>query len=231
MLDSVANALQQAASQPIGLLLAMLLGTFSAAISTCCTLPALGVLIGYSGTQESVNSRQAFKKALFFTFGTIVALMIIGGIAGFVGQVANVSLGRYWKIFAGVVLIFFGLATLQILPFKISFGHFDSIKYRLGMPGTLLTGLILGGLVAVSSFCCNPIIFGVIGVAVLQGEVFQAALLLGMFAIGFSLPLGAILFGISLSKAYFLPKSADIIIRWITGGILLIVGFYFLMTF
>ena len=189
MLDSVANALQQTSSQPIGLLLATAFGILSAAISACCTLPALGIMIGYSGTQESVNRGLAFKKALFFTLGTIVALMVIGGVAGFVGQVANASLGRYWKIFAGVVLIFFGLATLQILPFKISFGHFDSIKNRLGMSGTLLTGLILGGLVAVNSLCCNPIIFGVIGVAVLQGEIFQAALLLGMFAFGFSLPL------------------------------------------
>jgi len=231
MLDSVANALQQASSQPLGLLLAMALGTVSAATSACCTLPALGVLIGYSGAQESVSSRLALKKALCFMFGAIVALMIIGGVAGFVGQVANASLGRYWKIFAGTVLIFFGLAMLNILPFKMSFGHFGSIKNRLGMSGSLLTGFTLGGLVVASSLCCNPIIYAVIGIAVLQGQVFQAALLLGMFAIGFSLPLGAILLGVSLSKARFLPNSADTIIRGIAGGILLIVGFYFLMTF
>ena len=232
MLDSVTNALQQASSQPLGLLLAIALGALSAATSACCTLPALGVLIGYTGAQENVGRSLAFKKALFFSFGTIVALIIIGGVAGFVGQVGNANLGRYWKIFAGVVLIFFGLATLRVLPFRVSLGQFDSIKHWLGASsGVILTGFVLGGLVVVSSLCCNPVIFGVIGVAVLQGEVFQAALLLGMFAIGFSLPLGAILFGVTLGKDRFLPKSADTIMRWIAGGLLLTVGFYFLMTF
>jgi len=231
MLNSVTNALQQAYSQPLGLLFAMVLGTLSAATSACCTLPALGVLIGYSGAQENVNRILAFKKALFFTLGTIISLMIIGGVAGFVGQVANASLGRYWRIFAGVVIIFFGLVTLKILPFELSFGKFAGIKNKLGASGVMLTGFVLGGLVATCSLCCNPAIFVVVGVAVLLKQVLQAALLLGMFAIGFSLPLGAILLGISLSKAQFLPKSADTIVRWIAGGIQLIVGFYFLLTF
>ena len=231
MLDSVTNALQQASSQPLGLLLAMLLGALSAATSACCTLPVVGVLIGYSGAQENVSSRLVFKQVLFFILGTILALIIIGGVAGLVGQVANIMLGRYWKVFAGVALIFFGLATLKILPFQIASGQFDSIANRLGMSGVMLTGFVLGGLIAATSLCCSPAIFAVIGVAVLQREIFQAALLLGMYALGFSLPLGAIVLGVSLGKARFLPNNADIIIRWIAGGILLIVGFYFLMTF
>jgi len=231
MLDSVTNALQNASSQPLGLLLAMLLGILSAITSTCCTLPVLGVLIGYSGAQQNTSRKLSLQKALFFTLGTIVSLMIIGGVAGFVGQVANISLGRYWKIFAGVVVIFFGLATLEILPFKLFRGRFDNIKNRVGASGVMLTGFILGGLVAACTLCCNPAIFVVIGVAVLQKQIFRAALLLGMFAIGFSLPLGAVLVGVSLSKARFLPESAGKIVRLIAGGIQLIVGFYFLITF
>jgi cytochrome c biogenesis protein CcdA len=231
MLDSITEALKQASSQPLGLLLAMLLGTLSAVTSACCTLPVLGVLVGYSGAQENMSRNLALKKTLFFTLGTIVSMMIIGGVAGFVGQVANASLGRYWMVFAGIVLILFGLTTLKLIPFKISFGKFDKIKKRFGMSGVMLTGFIMGGVIATLSLCCNPVIFVVIGVAVLLGHIFQAALLLGMFAIGFSLPLGAVLLGLSLSKARFLPKSADNIVRWIAGGIQLIVGFYFIITF
>jgi cytochrome c biogenesis protein CcdA len=231
MLDTVTNALQQASTQPLGLLFAILLGTLSSAISACCALPVWGVMIGYSGAQENASKKFAFKKAIFFTLGTIVSLMIIGGVAGFVGQVANASLGRYWKAFAGIALIVLGLATLKILPFKISFGKLENLKNKLGMTGVVLTGFVLGGLVAVTSLCCNPAIFIVIGVAVLQRHIFQAALLLGMFAIGFSLPLGAILFGVSVTKARFLPKSTDTIVRWIAGILLLVVGFYFLLTF
>lgn len=231
MIDNVMNSLQQASTQPLGLLLALTLGVLSAATSSCCALPSLGIMIGYSGAKETSGKRLSFKLALFFTLGTIMSLLIIGGATGLVGKVANVSLGRYWTIFAGIALIFFGLAALNILPFKISFGKFENIKKRLDTSGVILSGLILGGLISITALCCNPGIFVVIGVAMIQKQILHAILLLFMFAIGFSLPLGAIVFGISLSKALFLPKKAEIITRWVAGGILLVVGFYFLITF
>jgi cytochrome c biogenesis protein CcdA len=231
MLESVIKALQEVASQPLGLVFALVLGVVSAATSACCTLPALGILVGYSGAQANDNRKAAVKKAMFFTLGTIVSLMIIGGIAGFVGQVAQNSLGRYWKVFAGVVAVFLGLAALKLLPFKLSLGKFEGLGNRLGKSGALLAGLILGGIVAASSLPCNPGIFIVIGAAILQGQVTWAALMLAMFAIGFSLPLGAVLLGVSLSKVSLAAKGADTAIRWVAGAILVIAGFYFLVTF
>ena len=231
MLKSVTDALQQVASEPLGLVFALVLGVVSAATSACCTLPALGILVGYSGAQANDNRKAAVKKALFFTLGTIVSLMIIGGIAGFVGQVAQSSLGRYWKVFAGVVAVFLGLAALKLLPFKLSLGKFEGVGNRLGKSGAVLAGLILGGIVAASSLPCNPGIFIVIGAAVLQGMVFWAILMLAMFAIGFSLPLGAVLLGISLSKVSLAAKGADAAIRWVAGVVLFVAGFYFLITF
>jgi cytochrome c biogenesis protein CcdA len=231
MLKYVTDILQEVASQPLGLVFALVLGVVSAVTSACCTLPALGILVGYSGAQANDSRKAAVKKALFFTLGTIVSLMIIGGIAGFVGQVAQNSLGRYWKVFAGVVAVFLGLAALKLLPFKLSLGKFESVGNRLGRTGAVLAGLILGGIVAASSLPCNPGIFIVIGAAILQGEVLWAALMLAMFAIGFSLPLGAVLLGVSLSKISLAAKGADTAIRWVAGAVLVIAGFYFLVTF
>jgi cytochrome c biogenesis protein CcdA len=231
MLEYVTNTLQRVASEPLGLVFALILGVVSAATSACCTLPALGVLVGYSGAQANDNRKAAVKTALLFTLGTIVSLMIIGGIAGFVGQVAQNALGRYWKVFAGIVAVFLGLAALNLLPFKVSLGKFEGVKSRLGKSGAVLAGLILGGIVAASSLPCNPGIFIVIGAAILQGKVFWAILMLAMFAIGFSIPLGAVLLGVSLGKTTIVAKNADIAIRWISGVILLVAGFYFLITF
>lgn len=231
MLEYITDTLQKVASEPLGLVFALLLGVVSAATSACCTLPALGVLVGYSGTWANNNRKAAVKTALLFTLGTIVSLMIIGGIAGFVGQVAQSALGRYWKVFAGIVAIFLGLAALNLLPFKLSFGKFEGIRSRLGIFGTVLAGLILGGIVAVSSLPCNPGIFIVIGAAILQGKVVWATLMLMMFAIGFSLPLGAVLLGISLGKVSLAARGADTAIRWIAGVVLVIAGFYFLVTY
>lgn len=94
MIDYCVTTLQNAATQPVALLFALLLGIVSAATSACCTLPAMGVLIGYSGAREENNRRAAFGAVIFFTTGTILSLMIIGGIAGFVGQTAQLSLGN-----------------------------------------------------------------------------------------------------------------------------------------
>jgi len=231
VLKYATDMLQQVASQPLGLVFALILGVVSAATSACCTLPALGILVGYSGAQANDNRKTAVRSALLFTVGTILALMLIGGIAGFVGQVAQTSLGRYWKVFAGLAAVFLGMATLRLLPFKLSFGKFEGVGKRLGKSGAIVAGLILGGIVAVSSLPCNPGIFIVIGAAILQGKVFWAAFMLAAFAVGFSIPLGAVLLGISLSKVSFAAKGADSVIRWVSGAVLLIAGFYFLVKF
>lgn len=231
MLEYCANTLQHAASQPAGLLFALLLGMVSAATSACCTLPAMGILIGYSGSREEKNRRAAAWSVAVFTVGIILSLIIIGGIAGFVGQTAQTTLGVYWKLFAGIVAIVFGLATIKMLPFSFSAASWGKTTRRSGKLETATAGLIMGGGVAASSLPCNPGIFIVLGAAVLQGQVIWATLLLGMFAVGFSLPLGAVLFGVSLGKTALLTKNADTIIRWVSGCILLIAGFYLLITF
>lgn len=231
MLEYCVTTLQHAASQPIGLIFALILGVASAATSACCTLPALGILIGYSGAREEKSRRAAVRSAVFFSAGTILSLMVIGGLAGLVGQVAQASLGGYWKLFAGIVAIVFGLATLKLLPVNLSLAAPGGAAPGSEKLGTAAAGLIMGGGVAACSMPCNPGIFIVLGAAVLQGQIVWATLLLAMFAFGFSLPLGAVLLGVSLGKATLLGKNADTAIRWVSGSILLIAGFYLLITY
>jgi cytochrome c biogenesis protein CcdA len=231
MLDYCVTTLQNASSQPIGLFFALLLGTVSAATSACCTLPALGILIGYSGAREEQSRRAAFGTVVFFTVGTILSLMIIGGIAGFVGQTAQSSLGSYWKIFAGIIAIVFGLATLKLLPFELPTLSLDTSGAGSKKLGSAAAGFLMGGGVAACSLPCNPGIFIVLGAAVLQGQVVWATLLLALFAFGFSLPLCAVLLGVTLGKLAVISKTADTAIRWISGCMLLVAGFYLLITY
>ncbi len=230
MLQQIMDKLQIVSTQPIGLLFAFLLGIVSAVASTCCTLPALGLVAGYSGTKTEKTSKDLVKSALLFMLGTVVSLMIIGAVSGFVGQVAQTALGKYWKIFAGVIAVILGLATLKLLPFNISFGTFNMNKFETSKIGAIVTGFILGGIVAASSLPCNPGIFIVMGAAILQGAVVWAMLLLGSYAIGFSLPLGALILGISLGGLTLASKGMDKIFRWVAGGILVVIGFYFLFS-
>jgi cytochrome c biogenesis protein CcdA len=55
--------------------------------------------------------------------------------------------------------------------------------------------------------------------------------ILSAYAIGFSLPLAAIMLGVSLSKSAIRFKEAEKVIRFVAGAVFIIVGFYFLGTF
>ena len=97
--------------------------------------------------------------------------------------------------------------------------------------GAALGGLFLGGGVAACSLPCNPGIFIVIGASILMGRIVWGMVLMAAFAIGFSLPLAAILFGVSFGKASIKAQKADAAIRTVAGVLLVCAGFYLLATF
>jgi len=233
MLQTITQALQDGSSSAIAPALAFALGLVSAIASACCTLPAIGMLIAYSGTRAATDRRSTFASALWFLLGTTLALVILGFVAGLVGQAAQAFLGRYWKLFAGVVAVLVGLAALKLVPLpalarKPAAGQ---VPVTRGGGDAALGGLFLGGGVAACSLPCNPGIFIVLGAAVLQGRTFWGMVLMAAFAVGFSLPLAAILFGVSFGKASVRAGKADSMIRSVAGVLLVTAGLYLLLSF
>jgi len=233
MLKEITDALQAASMGPAALPLAFLLGLVSAVACACCTLPAMGMLVAYSGTRENVNRRSALTSAVWFLVGTTLALIILGFVAGLVGQTAQAFLGRYWRVFAGAVAVVLGLATLKLLPLRL-----PKRVQKDGSPsasgakmGAALGGLFLGGGVAACSLPCNPGIFIVLGASVLLGRVVWGMVLMAAFAVGFSLPLAAILFGVSFGKASLKMQKVDAAIRAVAGVLLAGAGLYLLASF
>ena len=230
-LEWTRNTFNSVGLSPLTFPLAFLLGLVSAVASACCTLPVFGAVVGYSGTRQQLDRRTNLLTAFFFMLGSTLAILILGGVAGFVGQVAQSSLGKYWKIFAGIIAIVFGLATLNLLPFKMPQKKTGAEKRSRGLLGAAFFGLIMGGAVSVCSLACNPGIFIILGVAVLQGYTVWMVGILVAFAVGFSLPLAALVLGVSFGKAAIKAKKAEAAIRICAGMLLIGVGFYFLSTF
>ncbi|MCP4260714.1 MAG: hypothetical protein GY774_24795 [Planctomycetes bacterium] len=225
------TVLEQVGFRPVALPLAFVLGLASAVASACCTLPLLGAIVGYSGTREDRDRRTRFLAALFFMLGTTIALIILGTVAGFIGQVAQDTMGKYWKVFAGLIAIFVGLAALKLLPFKLPTKTADTRSRPKGLLGAAAFGLVMGGGVSVASLACNPGIFIVLGVAVLQGYTLWTIAITAAYAVGFSLPLALIMLGASFGKSAIKAKRTETIIRTIGGALLIIAGFYLLGTF
>jgi len=89
-------------------------------------------------------------------------------------------------------------------------------------------GLVMGGGVSVASLACNPGIFIVLGVAVLQGYTLWGMAIMAAYAVGFSLPLAVIMLGVSFGKSAIKAKRTESAMRIIGGVLLIIAGFYFL---
>ena len=163
--------------------------------------------------------------------GVIIATVILGSVAGFIGQVAQTTLGRYWKLFGGMIIILFGLGTLRLLPFRFPKRKVPESESRpRGLFAAAAFGLVVGGGIGFCSMPCNPGIFIVLGVAVLQGYTPWTIAILVAYAVGFSLPLAAIMLGVSFGKSVARAKATVAGIRIVAGIILIAAGFYFLAT-
>ena len=225
------TAFEQVGFRPVALPLAFVLGLASAVASACCTLPLLGAIVGYSGTREDRDRRTRLLAALFFMLGATIALIILGAVAGFVGQVAQDLMGKYLEVFAGLIAIFVGLAALKLLPFKLPTRTTAAGSRPKGLLGAAAFGLVMGGGVCVTSLPCNPGIFIVLGVAVLQGYALWGMCIMAAYAVGFSLPLALIMLGVSFGKSAIKAKRTETAIRIFFGTLLIVVGFYLLGTF
>ena len=233
ILTGVGAAFDQAGAGPFAIPLAFLLGLLSAVVSACCTLPVLSVVVGYAGTRSDHGTRARLMAAGVFVLGAALAFVILGGVAAGIGQVAQTTLGRYWKVFAGVFAIVMGLGALNLLPVSL-FRSARGVRLASagnGWLGSLAFGLVGGGAVSVCSLACNPGIFIVLGAAMLQGVTLWMFGILVAYAVGFSLPLGALMLGVSFAAAAVKFKGMESVVRILAGVLLIAVGFYFLWTF
>lgn len=198
-------------------------------VGSFCNLAAIGAVAGYSATRDHAGRRATLLAALSFMVGTIVALTALGATAGFVSQVAGTALGRYWKVFAGLVAIFFGLAALNMVPLKVPVLAFKSAAGGGGLIRAAMFGLVMGGSATACSAWCSPVLAVPVALAALHGRTLWGAGILGAFAVGFSLPLAVAVLGLSLGKSALRARKAATVVR-IAGGVLLVgVGFYLLI--
>lgn len=202
-------------------------------VTSCCNLPVLGAIAGYSGTVGHGRDRRSLLVAgLFFMLGTVGAFAALGAVSGFVGQVAGASLGLYWKLFAGFISVLFGLATLGLLPFDLAKLGFTGNNWKMQSSGATIYGLAVGGGAATCSIFCNPILPVALAVTTLQGHTLWGAAILAVFSIGYSLPMAGILVGMGLGfrRLTSVVHKINPIIQKAAGGLLIVLGFYLLAT-
>jgi len=80
--------------------------------------------------------------------------------------------------------------------------------------------------------CCNPIFPVILAASFIKGGAVWGLMMLTSFALGYGLPLAAAIvgFGIGLGKISKTLSLFGTIVKYAGGSILIILGFYFLLS-
>jgi len=231
-MDWINSLLSTDQTGTIALVAVFLLGVVS--VFTCaCNFAVIGIVAGYTGSLGvTAKTKTVIVSSLFFLLGTVFAMSLLGAIIGFAGEFISASLGSYWKIAAGVILILFGVYILDILPFKIPGISFNYQGKRTGLTGAVLFGFIVGSLTSLGTLCCNPIFPIVVAASLVSGSTLWGFILLFTYSFGFGATLAAAMLGVGLGigkLSNWLTKSANII-KYAGGITLIAFGFYFILT-
>lgn len=209
----------------------LLLGLLTA-VTSCCNFGIIAAIVGFAGSRDdSFRRRDAFYTALFFMLGTVISLAVLGSLIGHISGLVGPNLRRYGTLFLGFAVILSGLWALKLLPFRIPSADLSRLKRPSGRLGSAVFGLAVGAAgITCTLACCGPLIPIVFGMAAVRGQAVWGALVLGLFAVGYSLPLAALMLGVGLGRATALAQKALGPIRIIAGIGLIAVGFWLLAT-
>lgn len=203
-----------------------------AAIGSACNIGVLAAVTSYAGSEvNSKNKKSHIKTGISFLIGTIISLSLIGALTGLISASIGQIVGKYWTIVAGVLVVYLGLMSLDMLPFKLKIGTKFSSKISSLANKSFLFGLLLGGFATACSVGCSPIFPIILGASYLQGSLFLSWFTLFVFAVGYSLPLGSLLIGVGFG----FNKVSDKLIRnkqlinQVSGASLVLLGFGLLL--
>jgi len=203
-------------------------------VLTCgCNYAVFAIVAGYSGTLATEGkAKNIIWSGVAFLIGTIISMAVIGGILGYAGGFLSKSIGNYWKIAAGLVCVFFGLYSMELLPFKIPAISINTANRKTGIFSAIIFGLTVGGLFSALNTCCNPLFPIILAASFVKGSTLWGMVMLTVFALGYALPLAIAIVGmrIGLGKMSNTVAKLGSVIKYAGGILLIAMGFYFLIT-
>ena len=199
-----------------------------AGICPCNSVLCLG-LIGYlTSGNTRLSLPNILKLTLSFCIGTVLVLLPLGMIAGFIGKyLLFLNSTIAWAI-GGILMILMGLQLLQVYkpPIKSIFNFFK-VPMSYTVTGAFLLGLSFG---AITVGRGAPMLLIVLTYIALFQTAFQGLFTMLIYAIGLSIPLivisslGGALGKTIKDKSRVSGETFDKIV----GVIIVVIGIYFL---
>ncbi|MCX6304557.1 MAG: sulfite exporter TauE/SafE family protein [Bacteroidetes bacterium] len=217
----------------ITVLIAVFLMGMVSVVTCGCNFAVIGVVAGYSGASSSSRKTgTVFLRGFSFLVGAVISMAVIGSLFGYAGKFVSDSLGNYWKIAAGLIAIFFGLYSMDLVPFKLPALSIKPGRSQQNIFSAIIFGLAVGGLSTALNSCCNPIFPVILAASFVKGSAVWGLMMLSAFGLGYGMPLAGMMVGLSLGVGK-ISRTMTVIgtIAKYGGGIALVVlGFYFLLT-
>lgn len=199
-----------------------------AGICPCNSVLCLG-LIGYlTSGKTNLSFFNIVKLVIAFCTGTILCLLPLGFVAGYLGKyILYLNATIAWTI-GGILMIAMGLQLLHVykLPIRSIYNYFKLPNtYTIG--GAFLLGLSFG---AITIGRGAPMLLIVLTYIALYQTPIQGLLTVLIYSIGLSIPLIIIssVGGILGKKIKNNAKISGEIVDKIVGIFIVLIGFYFL---
>jgi cytochrome c-type biogenesis protein len=199
-----------------------------AGICPCNSVLCLG-LIGYlTSGNTNLSLPNILKLTISFCVGTVLVLLPLGMIAGFIGKyLLFLSSTIAWAI-GGILMILMGLQLLQVYkpPIKSIFNFFK-VPMSYTVTGAFLLGLSFG---AITVGRGAPMLLIVLTYIALYQTAFQGLFTMLVYAVGLSIPLIVIssLGGAAGKQIKDNARISGEVFDKFVGVAIVLIGIYFL---
>jgi thiol:disulfide interchange protein DsbD len=198
---------------------------------TPCVYPIIPITVAYLGARGRGPLGRGFVLAMIYVLGMAVTYMILGAVASLSGTLFGRIQTNPWTYFLiGNLCILMSLSMMGLFSLSLRTPGFitrvQSQSKFSGITSSFLVGAASG---LVMGPCTTPVLAVILGYAATRQNVFFAASLLFVFAVGMGTLL--ILLGTFAGLLAGIPKSGPWMVRisHVFGWILLGTGEYFLI--
>lgn len=195
-----------------------------------CIYPLIPITLGIVGVESASTRLRSFSISLIFVLGFAVVYTVLGIISSLAGKLLGVFfVNPITYLILTVILFFLGFSSLAGFTINIPFFSFN---YDSGKGKDYFSIFILGMVSAFGIIPCSfPVLGAILSLISLQQNIIYGAVALFLFSLGFGTLL--IILGTFSGLIKKLPKQGLwlIVVKRISGLLLITVGVYFLFKF
>lgn len=195
----------------------MAIGAGLASVLSPCVLPVIPIIM--AGAERSDRLRP-----LIIVTGLSISFMAMGAISSLFGALL-IGKTRYIEIAGAVVIVLMGLMVMFDMSIFKRFYQLSNIRVKgEGRVGAMILGMSLG---IIWVPCVGPFLSSTLTMVATSGQLVTGIILLAFYSVGLALPM--LIVGYSSQLLQNKIKGMlrhESILRYVTGGILVLFGLY-----